>query len=211
MHLNVLRPNINYTFEKYLSTYDLFYKYNLKQVEDVPNIKKLSIELELKDFLFASELSEKNQKHILSQTKFYLFTYLCFNFLPQINFIRSDISKTKTANMNEINYSLCLNFSTYGEINLFLYTLFIENFSKLRADNFNFFRKSELNSKIHDLKSFLFSVYLPGNSLNENLNIFKGLLNIKNLKYKLKILINNPKLKNNQNIIKNLPYFWING
>ena len=52
---------------------------------------------------------------------------------------------------------------------------------------------------------------IPSNSFNESENFFKGTLNFKNLKFKLNILINNSKLKNNLNIIKNLPFFWING
>ena len=87
----------------------------------------------------------------------------------------------------------------------------MENFSKLTSDGFKIFKKTKINSKTDSLNSFLLSVRIPGNSFSESENFFKGLLNFKNLNFKLNVLIDNSKLKNNQNVIKNLPFFWING
>jgi len=61
------------------------------------------------------------------------------------------------------------------------------------------------------LKSFLFSVLIPGNAFYEIESYFKERLNLKNLKFKLNLLISNPVSNNNNNIIKNLPFFWISG
>jgi hypothetical protein len=211
MHSNILRPNLNQKCNEYLSNCDLINKYSLKNTNNIPKIKKISLELDLKDFLLASEISEKNQKHILSQTKSYLLFYILFGFLPKINFNKNVVSKSKILTLSELHYSLSVVFSTKREVNNFLHSFFIENFSKLSSDGFKVFKKKEINNKVNSLNSFLLSIIIPGNSFNESDSFFKGGLNLKNLKFKLNISINNPKLKNNQNIVKNLPFFWING
>ena len=66
-----LKPNINQKFVSYLSNCDLINKYNFKNSNHIPRVKKVSLELNLKDFLLSSDISEKNQKHVLSQTKAY--------------------------------------------------------------------------------------------------------------------------------------------
>ena len=211
MNLNLLRPHVNQKFSEYLANCDLINKYNLKTANHIPKIKKISLELDLKSFLLASEISEKNQKHILSQTKAYLLFYILFGFIPQINFNKNTVLKSKISNISELHYSLNLAFSTKKEINNFLYSFFVENFSKLTSDGFKIFKKTKINSKTDSLNSFLLSVRIPGNSFSESENFFKGLLNFKNLNFKLNVLIDKSKLKNNQNVIKNLPFFWING
>lgn len=207
MNLNLVRPSINQTVGEYLLNYDLLTKYNLKAIKDIPKIQKLSVELKLKDFLTASEISTKNQKHILSQTKAYILVYLLFNFLPQINFNKNNFSKTKISNLNELHFSLNLDFLTKKEINTFLSFFFIENFAKLNSNKFKLIKIQKLNKKIELLESFLINFTIPSNFFNESENIFTEGLNMKNLNFNLKFLINNPKLKNNQNIIKNLFFF----
>lgn len=209
MDLNLLRPNINRKFSAYLSNCDLINKYGLKNTNNIPNIKKISLELDLKDFLLASEISEKNQKHVLSQTKAYLLFYTLFGFIPRINFNKNKSSKSKISGISELHYSLNLVFTKKKEIDGFLNSLFIDNFSNLNS-SLKTFKKKEINNKMNSLDFFLVSFIIPGISFNENENLFKGSLNFKNLKFKLNILINNPQLKNNQNIVRNLPFFWIN-
>ena len=209
MDLNLLRPNINRKFSTYLSNCDLINKYGLKNTNNIPNIKKISLELDLKDFLLASEISEKNQKHVLSQTKAYLLFYILFGFIPRINFNKNKASKLKISGLSELHYSLNLVFTKKKEIDGFLNSLFIDNFSNLNS-SLKTLKKKEINNKMNSLDFFLVSFIIPGISFNENENLFKGSLNFKNLKFKLNILINNPQLKNNQNIVRNLPFFWIN-
>ena len=75
----------------------------------------------------------------------------------------------------------------------------------------NFLIQKKINNKTTTLKSFLFSTLIPGNSFYEIESYFKERLNLKNLKFKLNLLISNPVSNNNNNIIKNLPFFWISG
>ena len=57
MSLNILKPNVNQKFKHYLSNCDLINKYNFKNINHLPKVKKVSLELDLKEFLIASYLS----------------------------------------------------------------------------------------------------------------------------------------------------------
>lgn len=211
MKSTLSRPNLNQKLEYYISNCDLINKYNLTTVYNIPRVKKISLELNLKDFLLSSDLSEKNQKHALSQIKSYLLLYIILGFKPRINYNKNiDLNKTITKEAL-LNYSLKLTFSTKKELNNILSTFFVENSSKLKLDGFNLFNGRRVNTKTNDLNNFLFSTIIPGNSFSEVENFFKDGLNFKNLNYKLNISILNPSLKNENNIIKNLPFFWISG
>lgn len=211
MSSNLLKPNVNQNFKYYLSNCDLINKYNFKNTNNLPRVKKISLELNLKEFLNASDLSEKNQKHILSQTRSYLLLYIILGFLPQINYNKNINLKSKLIKDSELNYSLKLTFSTRKDIDNILYSFFLENLSKLYLDGFTFFQKKEVNNKIVGLKSFLLTTSIPGNSFYEVENFFKENLNLKNMRFKLNILILNTSTKNNKNLIKNLPFFWMSG
>ena len=211
MSLNILKPNVNQKFKHFLSNCDLINKYNFKNINHLPKVKKVSLELDLKEFLIASDLSEKNQKHIFSQIKAYLLLYIILGFIPQINYNKNINLKAKMLKGSEPNYSLKLTFSTTKDIDNILHSFFVENLSKLHLDGFTFFQKKEINHKTTELNSFLLSTLIPGNSFYEIESFFKENLNLKNLKFKLDISISNPSIKNNKNIIKNLPFFWISG
>ncbi len=206
-----LKPNINQKFVSYLSNCDLINKYNFKNSNHIPRVKKVSLELNLKDFLSSSDISEKNQKHVLSQTKAYLLLYLALGFIPQINYNKNIMLKQKVLRGSEPNYSLKLTFSTQKELNSIFNSIFIDNFAKFQLDGFDFFYKTKVNKKVKNLKYFLFNTSLPGNFLSEVETFFKEGVNFKNFKFKFKVLLSNPIAENNKNIIKNLPFFWISG
>ena len=206
-----IKPYVNQKFKSYLSNCDLINKYNFKSVHNIPRVKKLSLELNLKEFLVASDISEKNQKHVFSQTNIYLLFYIILGFIPQINYNKNLNIKIKSSKTLEGSYSVKLTFSTQQEIDHILYSIFIDSLSKLELDGFKFFDTKKINNKTTTLKSFLFSTLIPGNSFYEIESYFKERLNLKNLKFKLNLLISNPVSNNNNNIIKNLPFFWISG
>ena len=155
MSLNILKPNVNQKFKHYLSNCDLINKYNFKNINHLPKVKKVSLELDLKEFLIASDLSEKNQKHIFSQIKAYLLLYIILGFIPQINYNKNINLKAKMLKGSEPNYSLKLTFSTTKDIDNILHSFFVENLSKLHLDGFTFFQKKEINHKTIELNSFL--------------------------------------------------------
>ena len=95
-------------------------------------------------------------------------------------------------------------------------SLFNENWSKLKVDNFSLFleKNTLLNKKISS--NFVFNTIIPGNSFFEvedfwgsSDSIFS--LNLKNMKFNINFLIKNAKAKNKKNVLKNLQLFWISG
>ena len=207
---------INHKLGEYLSTYDLINKYNIKSIHQVPKLKKIVIDFNLEDFLSACDLQGKEQTdsnvQIQASSVFYILTGL----MSYINFNKSFIS-LKKSKTSENNYSLKVLISKKEELNSFLVLFFIENWSKLLLEDFTFFRKKK--STVTQLSfynnRFIFSTIVPGNCFFEIENFlnksFVG-LNSKNLKFKLNFLFENEaKLKISNNLIKNLPYFWISG
>ena len=95
----------------------------------------------------------------------------------------------------------------------FLFTLFIENWHKLNLEDFTLFTKNP-NKKIAD-KKFVLNCLVPSSCLFETDEILSKSLtgiNSKNLKFRLNFSFENSSLlKNRNNLILNLPFFWISG
>jgi hypothetical protein len=213
---NSYNYNTNQKFNQYLSHCDLLNKYNLKTLHDVPTLDKIVCEIQLKDFLSASDLGHFDQNNSLSQINSYFLIYILLGCLPYLNCNKNKSALLKAAKKTDTNYSLKVSFSTLHDKNIFLTSLFNENWSKLKVDNFSLFleKNTLLNKKISS--NFVFNTIIPGNSFFEvedfwgsSDSIFS--LNLKNMKFNINFLIKNAKAKNKKNILKNLQLFWISG
>lgn len=210
--LNSYNYNTNQKFNTYLSDCDLINKYNFKNIYDIPKLKKIIVEVNLKDFLLASNGFEQDQTHALSQIKSYLLMYSLSGFIPYLNCNKNTISKF--SKNSDINYALKIVFSSFQEKNFFLTSLFVENWSNLKADGVSIFDKTKIKNTSSLSKSFGFSTVLPGNSFFEVTDLFQksaNAFNFKTLKFHVNFLIANSQVTQNKNLIKNLQFFWING
>ena len=203
--------------ESYLSNCDLINKYNFKNVHEIPELKKIVLELNLEDFLLSCDFSQKEQTDSNIQIRAYIIIYILMGLMPFINFNKSSSSSLKAKSL-ENNYSLKIILSNKKEINSFLTSLFIENWSKLLLEDFLLFKntKNSQSKKIQSAtKSVVLNTIIPGNIFFEIENLLtKNLtgINPKTLKFRLNFLIANmSKIKNFNNLIKNLPFFWISG
>ena len=203
--------------ESYLSNCDLINKYNFKNVHEIPELKKIVLELNLEDFLLSCDFSQKEQTDSNIQIRAYIIIYILMGLMPFINFNKSSSSSLKAKSL-ENNYSLKIILSNKKEINSFLTSLFIENWSKLLLEDFLLFKntKNSQSKKIQSAtKSVVLNTIIPGNIFFEIENLLtKNLtgINPKTLKLRLNFLIGNmSKIKNFNNLIKNLPFFWISG
>jgi len=214
MHLNSF--NIKNS-ESYLSHCDLINKYNFKNVHEIPELKKIVLELNLEDFLLSCDFSQKEQTDSNTQIRAYIIIYILMGLMPFINFNKSAGSSLKAKSV-ENNYSLKIILSNKKEINSFLTSLFIENWSKLLLEDFLLFKNTKnLSSKKvkSPSKSIVLNTIIPGSIFFEVESLLtKNLtgINSKTLKFRLNFLISNmSNTKNSNNLIKNLPFFWISG
>ena len=209
--LNFSHSSTNHKFNDYLCSCDLINKYNLKNIHDRPQLDQIVVNVKLKDFLLAAEISETEQTHAISQIKSYLVVYTLLGFIPYLNCNKNAL--VKFSKNLDVNYSLKLVFSSFAEKCVFLTSIFVDNWNMLKLDNISVLNKSQ-SKKSSLAQKFLVTTTLPGNAFSEVDELFKKqstLFNVKLLKFHINFLILNPKLKNNHNLIKNLQFFWING
>jgi hypothetical protein len=213
---NSYNYNTNQKLNQYLSHCDLLNKYNLKTLHDVPTLDKIVCEIQLKDFLNASDVGHLDQNNSLSQINSYFLIYILLGCLPYLNCNKNKSALLKAVKKTDTNYSLKISFSTLHDKNIFLTSLFNENWSKLKVDNFSLFleKNTLLNKKISS--NFVFNTIIPGNSFFE-VEDFWGRsdsispINLKNMKFNINFLIKNANAKNKKNVLKNLQFFWISG
>ena len=209
---NLYNYNTNCKFNDYLSKSDLINKYNFKNLYEIPRLKKINVEINFKDFLIASGLSEQEQTNSMSQIKSYLLLYCLLGVTPYLNCNKNSL--VKFSKNLDINYSLKLVFSSAQEQVFFLNSLFIENWETLKLDGVSLFKSASNFNLSTNSKQSVFNTQLPGNFFfeledlfNKNVNTF----NLKLLKFHTNFLISNVSVTNSKQLIKNLQYFWING
>jgi len=208
--------NTNQKFNQYLSHCDLLNKYNLTTLHSVPTLDKIICEVNFKDFLLAADFNSSDQSHSVSQINSYLLIYMLLGCLPYLNCNKNKRALLKAVKSADTNYSLKIVFATLQDKNIFLNSLFNENWNKLKVDNFSLFleKYTLLNKKIP--ADFVFNSIIPGNSFFEIEEFwnFSGIvtpINLKNLKFNINFLIKNANFKNKKNVLKNLQLFWISG
>lgn len=212
MCLNLQNNLSSTTHINYLSNCDLVNKYNLTSVHHIPKLDKINLELNLKDFLGAYEISGKDQTDPVIQAKAFMTLYNLTGIIP---YIRAEkfVSSSGRQKSTLLNYSIKLSMNKNIQKTDFLFSMFVENWHKLKLEDFSLFN-SKPNNKISE-KKFVLNTLLPSHCLFEADEILsKNLTGIssKNLKFRLNFSFENISLlKNRNNIILNLPFFWISG
>jgi len=210
----ILDTKLNFFSNDYLSKCDLLNKYNLKSVHELPKLKKIVLDFNLADLISASENRDKEQTDSNIQIKASSIFYVLTGFIAYINFNKS-LSSIKKLKISENNYSIKISTTNSNEINHFLLTFFVENWTKLLIEDFILQRKKKELSKIDSEKNIVLSSIVPSEvffELEMFLNKIITGINSKNFNIKINFLFDNPnELKNSQTLIKNLPYFWISG
>jgi len=210
----ILDTKLNFFSNDYLSKCDLLNKYNLKSVHELPKLKKIVLDFNLADLISASENRDKEQTDSNIQIKASSIFYVLTGLVAYINFNKS-LSSIKKLKISENNYSIKISTTNSNEINHFLLTFFVENWTKLLIEDFILQRKKKELSKIDSEKNIVLSSIVPSEvffELEMFLNKIITGINSKNFNIKINFLFDNPnELKNSQTLIKNLPYFWISG
>lgn len=203
---------INYNkAHNYLSNCDLINKYNILNINRVPKLNKIILELSSRDLLSAVESSGKNEINSETQIKSYFLLYIFSSYQPYIKFRVS--KKLKTENDN---YSLEIDISKIDSIYSFLVSFFIENWNKLSVEDFSLWKKKGFNFTFQQRK-FIIERKIPADiffELNNFLNKTTFGIVSKNLNLKVKFFFQNNNFQSqnaSENLVKNLPFFWING
>lgn len=201
----------NFIKNDYLSYCDQINKYNIKNIHKVTKLKNIVLDFSLNNFIKAAEYNT-NEEELLIKTKAFVFLYLLNTTLPFINSNKLKIIKKQEKDSSAF-YSLKIILSNRKDINQFLFTLFIENWQNTFIDDTKILENKKFSNKILN-NILLFNCILPANiffEFNNVLNVITG-INSKDLFINMSFIFKNPILtKNNKNLIKNLPLFWISG
>ncbi len=180
--------------EKSLTNLDLINKYTITSVNKVPNIKRLIIDVSLKDIEKLFHFMELSQKDLFIK----IFTSVVFFHLFDLPFLKtiskSDETTVFKVTINQEEALLDFLFLYLIETsNKKSYSLLLKNSKKLKLKNLINLRTFFDLKKIDEINTFL----------NE-------FVYIKEFIVKLNFLIHTPiTIKNYDNLIKNLPYFWV--
>ena len=201
-----------YDYESYISNCDLINKYNIKNIHQIPKLDKIVLELDMKDLLNSYETVVKDQTDSVAQVKAFLILYVFMGMFPFIKASKSISSSGRLKTTNQ-QYSLKIVLRTKEQLNSFLFSLFVENWQKLSLEDFRLFKNDRIKNAAE--KIFVLNSLVPGGcffDINEFLSKSLSGLNSKNFKFRLNFSFNNfIDIKNRNNLIKNLPFFWISG
>ena len=202
------------TNTNYLSSCDLINKYNVTNINKIPKLNKIAIEVSSYDILNSSEIAGKNELDSELQIKSFFILYLIQALIPFISF-----NNSKKVKEDGLSYSLKIVLSNHDEIYSFLVKFFVENWNKLLAEDFSFWSKSDNNLFNSNLKKkkIVIQRKIPAEAFFEidsflDKNSF-GIIS-KNLNFKIRFIFQNNNIKEQNtsiNLIKNTPLFWISG
>lgn len=204
------KKNYKISSANYLLSLDLINKYTLISTYKQPSIKKINLQIFLKNFLSASDFLNKKDINSNIQLKSIMFFYILLSFFPSITFQNIKAGKN-TKVRNEGDFILKMNITNKNQINFFLSNLFIENNSFFENLNIKSL-KNKLNS-VSELnnETLSYNIKMPGNIFFEVNDFFFTKTQDINLG---KILIdtsfvysNVPKKTNLSNLIKNTSFF----
>jgi len=206
---NSLSP---FDYESFIFKFDFIYKLNIKNIYQISKLDKIVLELDLKDLLNSYETVVKDQTDSVAQVKAFLILYVFMGMFPFIKASKSISSSGRLKTTNQ-QYSLKIVLRTKEQLNSFLFSLFVENWQKLSLEDFRLFKNDRIKNAAE--KIFVLNSLVPGGcffDINEFLSKSLSGLNSKNFKFRLNFSFNNfIDIKNRNNLIKNLPFFWISG
>jgi len=184
----------NLSVNNYLSKCDFINKYNSLNTQNLLKVSNICLTV---DF--------KQGKEVDLNQKVNAFVYL-FSTFGTFPFLTINNTKTKSINRETIvfdNLSLNLLFTNYPEINSFLFSLFVENWSSISMEDILFSEEKE-NSN-YNICFTLSNRFLFG-------LISNWISNLDVLHFKTKIKFKTENLyPANFNLLKNFPLFWISG
>ena len=202
----------NSTLNDYLLNCDLLNKYNLSNIHTRPSLEKIVFHFPLKAFVVGLDNSESN---INNQVKAFLLFYIFFSLLSYINFQKIKVSRGFIKGKDtEGSYSLKVVLTNKEDIDSFLINMFIENSSKFQKESIVLTKKSFATSA-SEQQNLCYNTTVPGKVFLDVEDFFKNLVkgnNIKDFNINISFLYKNKvKLLNDDKLIKNLSFFWING
>ena len=203
----------NFFQTNYLSKYDLINKYSLTTIYNSPKVDSIILEFSLTNLLNAYDFNKLSVNDKEIQIKAFLFFYLFNGSFPFLNSKKASTIKTSEKSQ-ELNLALKIKISNQNLINQFLFLFFIENWNRFIKEDMNLFNNKIINN---NSKILNFNITCPGSvffEMDHFLNTTLININSKEFFISLNFLIKNSKQLtsiNINNLIKNLPLFWING
>lgn len=209
---SISNNKFNSVFNDYSLSCDLLNKYNLINIHTRPSLKKIVFHFPLKSFLVNLDNSENN---LNTQIKSFLMFYTLFSLSSYVNFQKIKVSRGYIKGKDaEGSYSLKVVLTNKNDIDFFLISLFIENFDKLQKENV-LLTKKNLISNISQQKNICYNITVPGKIFLEVEEFFEKVVkgnNLKDFNINISFLYSNKtKLLNENKMMKNLSFFWING
>ncbi len=194
-----------FNLNKFLSNYDLSYKYLSRTKYEIPLLKKIKIILNLNNIISSKKIISSTQKFRIA----YFFLFSFFLLLPQIGSKSLTTLKESSQKDSENLYNLSISITKTDSLNNFNFFFFIDLWNKLNKINMKFvFNNSNTLIKQKNIQLTLkipFLVFntldffydLGSNQINQDESYMFFLFNFKNIDY----------TKKNESI-KNLPLFW---
>jgi len=203
----------NFKQNDYLYNCDFVNKYALKTIYQKPEIQKISISFSINQL---KKTGVMENDRTISLKSFFIF-FILFFFKPYCSYSVMENKRIKIEEINE-KIELTITLSNKEEINLFLRTLFVENWERVLEENFNLFNFKEISSKkrLNSIPNKIFckKVALSSYSLFDVDQLLKKLftrINTKEVFFDINFFFSNITLQQPKNCIKNIPFFWING
>jgi hypothetical protein len=191
---------------------DLIYKYNTEEVNNIPFLSSIIVDMPLVNFQLA--IGRKNLNFDLNSIQKKAFI-LSFFFSQYKFYIKKNTYKSLIEKKQITNFSLSLNLNKSKDIFYFLMELFIENQLPLKKENLQIFNTNKIStySLVNLNKNCLIKITLPI-SIYSQLTILLTYMfeeiNVKDLSLNLSLKFCKPKtlyLQNNISFCKNLTFF----
>lgn len=202
-----------YVTQNYFIHYDLINKFNLTNISSNIEINSINVTLPLKNVIKSLENGNISEKSIEVQiTGFFLFFIFFFkySFLNNKYLIKQNKSKEL-----EITTSLIISLNNLKTIRDFIYTLFVENFGNLMLEEVkplsHFHTIKSTCQKSTDINiAFAIPAYLIF-EMAQICNMSYLNLNSKECIFSVNIHVKNSLSQSfSLNLLKQLPFFWIN-
>ena len=202
----------NFIKNDYLYNCDYLNKYNTKNIKSKTKIEYIILYFSLNNLIKATESLNANEEDLLIKAKSFLFFYLINSTIPFINSNRLKIVK-KQEKDGQSFYALKIILSNKKDINQFLFSLFIENWHNFITEDMKFF-ENKIYSTINSKNKIVYNCLFPANIFSEMNNLSNNLLGINTKDFFIDlsfVFLKTKKVKENINLIKNTPLFWISG
>ena len=194
----------------YLSNCDIANKYLLTNIYSIPQIKTIKLSISLKNFAFfvdSNDFFEKKDLNIKYRT--FILSFLLNSNIPFLKNVNVNTFSKNTESLNLEDFFFFIIYSEKKLLNDFLFSLFVENSENLKKVKFIYnielISNKKDTSKIH-LQIPLTSIYDISYLINSNIIS----TNAKEMYLNVDCIVNNKFYKNKKNIIKSIPFFWVN-